>query len=259
MDNRQRAFRPSWIPLLLLVLAVAFHLASPQSGTGGSIAGQVADTGGRLFPALVTIRNTGTGAVSQMFCDRNGNFRFAEVAPGAYSIRVSAPGLAAWKMERVIVEVGRVTLLTPKLNLSYDDNTAAAKESPSQAGPSSAISSNTDQHAIETLPSRNGSWSDLAALSAGSAPGPAVDDPASFRGLSPLLNSITMDGADHNLAFSGRQRGSGSGGYSTAQSTIHEFQVNTSNFSAEYGHAAGHYQYSDQIRRQPPARRGVLL
>src|ERR1700740_2378388 len=53
MDNRQRAFHPSWIPLLLLVLAFAFHLASPQSGTGGSIAGQVADSGGRLFPALV--------------------------------------------------------------------------------------------------------------------------------------------------------------------------------------------------------------
>ncbi len=93
MSNRQGAFRHSWIPLLLLLLAFAFHIASPQSGTGGSIAGQVGDAGGRLFPALVTLRNTATGSVSQMLCDRNGNFRFAELAPGTYAIRVSAPGL----------------------------------------------------------------------------------------------------------------------------------------------------------------------
>ena len=230
----RNAFRPAWI---LLLLAFTFQLASPQSGTGGSIAGQVADDGGRLFPALVTIRNTGTGAVSQMFCDRSGNFRFAELTPGAYSVRVSAPGLAAWKMERVVVEVGRVTVLTPRLNLAYEDNAAAAKDNPSRADTLPAISSNINQQAIESLPSSRGNWSDLATLSAGSVPGPGVDDPSSFRGLSPLMNSITMDGTDHNLAFSGRQRGSGAGGYSAAQSAIREFQVNTSNFSAEHGHA----------------------
>ena len=238
-EFRRNALRPSWILLLLLLLSLSFHLASPQSGTGGSIAGQVADSGGRLFPALVTLHNTATGAVSQMFCDRNGNFRFAELAPGTYSIRVSAPGLAAWKMEHVVVEVGRITMLSPRLDLSYEDNVAAAKDKPSRANPSPAISSNVDQQAIESLPSSSGNWSGLAALSPGSAPDPAADDQASFRGLSPLLNSITMDGTDHTLAFSGRQHGSGGGGYSTAQAAIREFQVNTSNFSAEYGHAAG--------------------
>ncbi|HZD50787.1 MAG TPA: carboxypeptidase regulatory-like domain-containing protein [Silvibacterium sp.] len=239
MRNRPHAHRISWIPLLLLLLAFAFRLASPQSDTGGSIAGQVSDVGGRLFPALVTLRNTATGGVSQTFCDRNGNFRFAELAPGSYSVRVSAPGLAAWKMERVVVEVGRVTLLSPKLTLAYDDNTVPAKDHPSATDLSPAISSNVDQQAVDNLPSSQGRWSDLAALSAASSPGPSVDDSISFRGLSPLMNSITMDGTDHNLAFSGRQRGTGGGGYSTAQSAIHEFQVNTSNFSAEYGHAAG--------------------
>jgi hypothetical protein len=119
MNDRYGFARPCWIPLLLLLLACAFHLASAQSGTGGSVAGQVSDSGGRLFPALVTLRNTATGSQSQMLCDRNGNFRFAELAPGIYSVRVSAPGLAAWKMDRVIVEVGRVTLLAPKLTLAY--------------------------------------------------------------------------------------------------------------------------------------------
>lgn len=239
MENRQGVFRHSWSPLLLLLLAFAFRLALPQSGTGGSIAGQVGDAGGRLFPALVTLRNTATGAVSQTICDRNGNFRFAELAPGTYSVRVSAPGLAAWKMERVVVEIGRMTLLSPKLTLAYDDQIVPAKEHGSQADPASTVSSNVDQQSLESLPSSTSQWSGLAGLSAGAAPGPSDDDTLSFRGLSPLMNSITMDGTDHNLAFSGRQRGSGGYGYSTTQAAIHEFQVNTSNFSAEYGHAAG--------------------
>ena len=142
-------------------------------------------------------------------------------------------------MDRVVVEVGRVTLLSPKLTLAYDDQTAPAKDHGLQADLSPAVSSNVDQQALDSLPSSTSQWSALAGLSAGTAPGPSGDDALSFRGLSPLMNSITIDGTDHNLAFSGRQRGGGGYGYSTTQSAIHEFQVNTSNFSAEYGHAAG--------------------
>ncbi len=194
-----------------------------------------------------------------MLCDRNGNFRFAELAPGTYSVRVSAPGLAAWKMDRVIVEVGRVTLLAPKLTLAYGDNTAPANEHGSQPDLSPAVSSNIDQQALDSLPSSSGQWSGLAALSAGSAPA-GEDNALSFRGLSPLMNSITIDGADHNLAFSGRQRGSSGNGYSTTQAAINEFQVNTSNFSSEYGHAAGGIINTRHPKRyQPPAWAGIFL
>ncbi len=110
-------------------------------------------------------------------------------------------------MDRVVVEVGRVTLLSPKLTLAYDDQTAPAKDHGLQADLSPAVSSNVDQQALDSLPSSTSQWSGLAGLSAGTAPGPSGDDALSFRGLSPLMNSITIDGTDHNLAFSGRQRG----------------------------------------------------
>jgi long-chain acyl-CoA synthetase len=96
MESRGRTFRPSWISLLLLILAFAFNLASPQSGTGGSIGGQVADKGGRLFPALVTLRNTATGAVSQVFCDDAGNF--LNVAPAVLEDRLRSHALISQTM-----------------------------------------------------------------------------------------------------------------------------------------------------------------
>lgn len=166
----------------------------------------------------MTLRNTATGSASQMRCDHNGNFRFAELAPGSYSIRVSAPGLAPWKMERVVVEVGRVTLLAPKLTLAYDEHAAATKDHPSQADFSPAVASNVDLQALENLPSSNGQWSGLAGLSAGTAPGsgtsPDGNNALSFRGLSPLLNSITIESFAHQLdavAFAERRGHAGVG------------------------------------------------
>jgi outer membrane receptor protein involved in Fe transport len=61
----------------------------------------------------------------------------------------------------------------------------------------------------------------------------------SFRGQSTLLNNVTFDGADDNQAFFSEERGRTRVGYSTAKASIEEFQVNTSNYSVEYGRSAG--------------------
>jgi hypothetical protein len=61
----------------------------------------------------------------------------------------------------------------------------------------------------------------------------------SFRGISGLLNNSTVDGGDNNQSFQSEERGRTRIGYVVSQSAIREFQVNTSNYSAEYGRSAG--------------------
>jgi len=54
-----------------------------------------------------------------------------------------------------------------------------------------------------------------------------------------MLNNNTVDGGDNNQAFFSEEKGRTRISYSISQSSIREFQVNTSNYSAEYGRSAG--------------------
>ena len=61
----------------------------------------------------------------------------------------------------------------------------------------------------------------------------------SFRGISGLANNSSVDGGDNNQSFASEERGRTRIGYVVSQASIREFQVNTSNYSAEYGRSAG--------------------
>ncbi len=87
------------------------------------------------------------------------------------------------------------------------------------------------------MPNNSQHWSRLAALFTDGAAG--AGDGISFRGLSPLLNAITVDGTDHNLAFRARERATSGNGFATAQSAVSEFQTVTPGVSGERGRPGG--------------------
>ncbi len=94
------------------------------------------------------------------------------------------------------------------------------------------------QHVLDDLPVNNYRWSAYALQSPG-----VVESGGfgllSFRGQSTLLNNVAVDGADDNQAFFSEERGRTTVGYSTPKVAIQEFQINTSNYSVEYGRASG--------------------
>jgi len=96
-----------------------------------------------------------------------------------------------------------------------------------------------DQTAISNLPINGGRWSSFAILTPGVVSDSSGFGLLSFRGMSTLLNNNTIDGADNNQAFFSEERGRTRIGYSTPKAAVEEFQVNTSNYSAEYGRSAG--------------------
>lgn len=225
--------------LLAIGYWLLLSLACAQSDTGGTIAGQITGLSGNLMHAMITLHNTASGVEIVTLSDVRGNFRFAEVAPGTYMVRINAPGAAPWRAFNVNVEVGRVTQLYPLLTVALEVRRKRHEYHAPGADLTPAVNSNVDQDFVENLPSSEGHWSAFSTLAPGSSPDPNGTAAMSFRGLSPLMNGISLDGTDNTLAFHSRERGTTGGGYTMPQSAVSQFQVASSNFSAEYGRAAG--------------------
>lgn len=228
------------LAILLTVLLAAPSLALAQSATSGSIAGQVEGIAGNQFRALVRIRNTSTGVELETLSDARGNFRFAEVEPGTYTIRVNAPGTAPWRAWNVQVAVGRTTIVSPRMTVALFANQRRKhrRYSPDD-GLSPSTSDNIGQNLIENLPDSSSRWSALAALAGGAEPDAAGTTALSFRGLSPLMNEIAVDGVNTTLAFRGSERGTRGGGFGLPRSAVSQFQIKAENFSAASGGVAG--------------------
>ena len=169
----------------------------------------------------------------------DGYFRVGQLQPATYTVAVIAQGFAPYKAEQVIVTVGSLTPLIPHLTIGTTEQVDVTAEVALVNVTSNDFTQTLDSTGIENLPLNGGRWSSFAMLTPGVVSDPSGYGLISVRGISPLLNNVTVDGADNNQAFFSEERGRTRAGYSTAKVAVQEFQVNTSNYSSEYGRSAG--------------------
>ena len=224
----------------LLVVTVFALSAMAQSTTTGAIGGTVMNPNKEVVPgATVTVKNAGTSQEDTATTDDSGRFKITNLQPGEYNVTVNSTGFAAFNQPRVIVEVGRETTLDVPLTIGPVSGTVeVTAEAPVLNTTQQDFSSNINQTSINELPVNGRRWSNFVILTPGTVPD-GTFGLISFRGISGLLNNNTIDGGDNNQAFFSEERGRTRSAYSTSQSAIREFQVNTSNYSAEYGRSAG--------------------
>lgn len=235
-----RLGRISTLATLTFLLVNAQQRISAQTAVDGAIGGNVKDKSGALLAgASVTILNNGTGARQTTTTDASGYFRIIHLLPGSYTVTIEAEGFQLLKNDRVNVTVGSLTDIQPILALGSSTETVEVTgEAPSINTTNNDFTITIGLKDLQDLPVNNYRWSAYALQA------PAVVESGgfgllSFRGQSTLLNNITIDGADDNQAFFSEERGRTNIGYSTPKSAIQEFQINLSNYSTEYGRAAG--------------------
>ncbi len=223
-----------------LVLAFCAFTAMAQSTTTGGISISVTDPNGAVVPnASVTVRNVDTNKAETATTGDDGQVRIVNLQPGTYTVLVKATGFGDLTLEKIVVEVGRVNPVEGKLGLTTQEaQVNVTAEAPVLNTSQQDISTNVNQTQISELPINGARWSNFALLSPGTVPDGNFGL-ISFRGISGLLNNNTVDGGDNNQAFFSEERGRTRINYVISQRAIREFQVNTSNYSAEYGRAAG--------------------
>jgi hypothetical protein len=224
----------------LLVFAVCALSAMAQSTTTGGISGTVTNPNKEVVTgATVTVKNNDTNKEATATTDDNGGFRISNLDPGTYTVTVNSSGFAPFTNAAITVEVGRSTPLDVGLGLQGVSGTVQVTgEAPVINTTQQDFSSNVNQTSLNELPVNGRRWSSFVIMTPGTVPD-GTFGLISFRGISGLLNNNTVDGGDNNQAFFSEERGRTRSPYSVSQASIREFQVNTSNFSAEYGRSAG--------------------
>jgi len=212
-----------------------------QTAVDGAIGGTVLDsTGAVVSGATIAVHNDATNAEQNAVADESGYFRVIHLQPALYDVIITAPGFDTFKSVNLTVQVGLLTDVQAILKVGNSAQTVEVSgDAPLVNTTSPDFAGVIDQGTLHDLPENNYRWSAFALLTPG-----VVNDSngyglLSFRGQSTLLNNVTIDGTDDNQAYFSEERGRTRAGYSTIKAAVQEFQVNTSNYSVEYGRSAG--------------------
>jgi len=235
---RKFATRLLAVSAMLMLLVVAAHA---QGNIFGAVNGSVTDPQNKAIAgASVTARNVATNVTSKpIMTDSDGKYIISFLQPGNYEISVDATGFSNLKRPNIVVEIGRSTTVDLAVVLAGQaEKINITAQAPVINTEANDISTNYDKTAMANLPISIRRWSYLALSSPGAVPDGTFGD-VSFRGISGLLNNNTVDGADNNQAFFSEEKGRTRIDYSIGMNSVQEFQVNTSNYSAEYGRSAG--------------------
>jgi carboxypeptidase family protein len=215
-------------------------VAIAQTAATGNIEGIVTDTTGAVLPGVsVVVKNTATNVTRDLVTDEAGRYRANALQPGVYEVTATLGGFQTATFGNLQVPVGQTLAADIKMRAAgVTETVTVTAESPLIDTRRTDVSNVVDETAIENLPINGRRWENFVLL------GPAVTNDGNFglvsyRGISGLYNNNTVDGADNNQAFFSEARGRTRTSYSISQAAIKEFQVGVSNFSAEFGRAAG--------------------
>jgi outer membrane receptor protein involved in Fe transport len=228
-----------FVVCVIFALGIAQFVLAQSSDTGG-ISGVAKDqTGAVIMGAEVVAVSPVNNFQDLAKTDSNGRYILDLLRPGRYSVTITAEGFGTIKHANVIVEVGRATrldfLMKPP---TLETVVVTTAETPVVETDRSEFSTNINQETMQSSPVNVRRWATFALTT----PGASTDGTfglTSFRGISGLLNNTTVDGADDNQAFFAEEKGRTRISYNISEDSIQEFQVTTSNYSAEYGRAAG--------------------
>src|SRR5262245_51647530 len=194
----------------------------------------------------VTLENVATGVTKTANTDSNGSYTFFDVKIGRYKLKAEANGFKAAVAEEFTVTVNAHQRVDLQLQVG------AVTETVEVVGAASAVETDSSSRghvisnaSIVNLPLNGRSYADLALLAPGVRKsvledGSVTSRDASFNvnGQRSALNNFMVDGVDNN-AYGTSNQGFSNQVVQLTPDSVSEFRVETSNYSAEYGRAAG--------------------
>jgi Carboxypeptidase regulatory-like domain len=212
----------------------------------GTILGTVRDaTGGVVPSATVTLTNEGTAAKQTATTSDNGQYTFTPIRIGKYSVEVQIAGFQSEKKTGVQLDIQQQVVvdfsLTPGQVTSAIEVTASI---PALQSENASVGQVVQTRAINDLPLNGRNYTFLARLATGVTQGQQetrgmnADGMFTANGARPAQNNYLLDGIDNNTSDVDFLSGA-SYVVKPPVDAIAEFNLQTSDFSAEFGRAGG--------------------
>jgi len=233
--------------MMVFVMAIVALLADPvfAQQDAGTLRVFVTDsTGAALGDASVKVTNVGTNAVSTQPANSDGYAVFAPTLRGTYLVNVSKDGFTTVQIANVTIDVNQNRQVEAKLkvaNIASTVEVQAATQALQTEDASLATIVTGDQ--ITTLPLAQRRYTDLALLAPGAtestnSTGQRGQGWFLVNGNRSTMNDFLLDGVDNNQNTHNMQSRSPQV-VAPSPDALSEFKVQTSNYSAEFGRAAG--------------------
>ena len=246
MTNRALIIGPltSLLPVLLLSIS---HLTAMAQSTA-SLQGTVVDQFGAVVPnAKVIVRNRATGVERTTQTDNTGHYQVAALPVGSYRVDILAPGWQTQVVNDLTLEVSQTTVQNFRLTVgTVRQEVTVTNDPPVVESATITVGQVINQKTVQEIPLNGRHFAELGLLIPGSVTSPQdtnnlVTRPTRGQGASGfhtagnraetvnfMINGINLNDMATNIIT-----------FQPSISTVQEFKVDNSTFSAEYGRNSG--------------------
>ena len=242
--------RPS-LRVIVALVPLAFFSAPPAlhaQATTGTIYGAVVDESKSILPGVtIQVKNVENGATRVLITDENGRYRALSLPPGIYTVTADLPGFAPARRDALTVEIGRDIVADLTMKVGGINEQVTVQGAATNIELSSAVAGGVvSQTQIAELPLNGRSFMQLATLQPGVtvSRGTARDFTGGFgntqlsiAGARPEMTGYLLEGT--NIADISDKAPSSMAGVLLGVDAVKEFSVQTHDYSAEFGRAAG--------------------
>jgi len=220
------------------VIGMTATLAGPALAQVSTfdLSGTVLDASGAVLPgATVVLRNTQTGLVRTEITDGRGRYHFIAVPiVGEFNLKTELTSFAAEERAGLVFQANTKPVIDFTLGLAtLAEATSVVGRAPLLESRKSELGLTVDQQKIATMPLNGRNYLDLANFANG-VHGAATRGDLSINGQLGRNIDYVVDGVSNKVIEWGDASKTG-----LSLDIVQEFQVITSQFSAEFGHSLG--------------------
>jgi len=229
------------VALAVAISAISAGVALAQTA---QISGTVHDSSLAVVPgATITITNVATNDARVAVSNASGQYNVPFLPSGRYSLRCELSGFQTILREGIVLETDQEVRVDFTLTAGQRTEEVVVLGTPVLASESSAVGQVVTGKTITDLPLNGRNFLQLARLATGVQEAPAGDRAAEggafvANGARAVLNSFMLDGVDNNARIVDQQNSSNVVSQPSVDA-LAEFSIQTNNFSAEHGQAAG--------------------